>query len=448
MKKSSLYKKIGLFSIICTILLPACGNQKNQTDLSTIETEEVQQIVVYYSNENPFYQSVLEEYQKKEKNILDLHAFETDAELAKQYAAEGLSANGADVLLLGNTSSLDIKELAKENICLDLSEYLEQDVTYQKKNYFEAVMDAGTLDGKQYILPITYDLGFVITRKTVDDLCGNRLINPINCFDFYKELLSCQQILYNSDQIRLGLSVFSNSVEEFLLYVYHTSGLELVNDSTITASKEQIQFLCDFTKAGLAEFQDKYKELKNSGKNSAMLVGYQLYYGNPASILRQQEFAYESLFQESVDYYMIPAETNKGYHATIHDFGFVSAKSKCPKEAYQLIRYFMDYDFYPLGVVYKASVPINRKNFENQFSNLCNITTVTNGNHSQKVSPMSEELYQKLEKQINQIVSARLPQPDIEQIFAETMADHINNLTDFDSCYQQMCHRLELFLKE
>lgn len=436
-------KKI-LFGVICAVTLTACGNKKNQVDLSSTENDA---IVVYYSSQNPFYQAALESYQKK-GNTLDLHAFETDEELAKQYAAEGLSANGADVLLLGNTTSFDIKKLAEENTCLDLTEYMMQDTAYQLNNYFEIVVDAGKVEEKQYILPFTYDLGLTVVREAVDDMCGNILTDNTNCYEFYNKLLTCQQILYDSEEIRLGLCMFSNSVEEFLLYIYHTSGLNLTDGFQVTADKEHIQALCDFVKAGQTEFLEKYEEMKNAGRNSGMLVGYQFLYGNPAAIVRKQEFSYEASFEEAIHYYMFPEETAGGYHATIHDFGFVSAKSKCPEASYQLLRYLMDYDSYQLGIVYDTGVPIYRKNFESQFKKLSEITKITIGNQSKKVSAMSETHYQKLEEQMKQIVSARFLQPDVERIFAETMTDYVNGKSDFDTCYQQMCSRLELYLKE
>ena len=145
---------------------------------------------------------------------------------------------------------------------------------------------------------------------------------------------------------------------------------------------------------------------------------------------------------------MPPEGTAEGYRATVRDFGLVDAKSDCPEEAYKLLKYLMDYDFYSLGVVYTAGTPVNRNVFDSQLQNLSTITEITMGKSTMTVSPMEEELVEKLERQMNQITSAGLPHPDTEQIFTETMADYINGTADFDSCYQQMCSRLNLYLKE
>lgn len=446
MKKYKSCFKILLICIACMIILNACGG--NSVSSTNTGEESGETIVVYYTKENPFYQTALETYQKRQHVSLELHAFDTDEELAKQYAAEGLSANGADVLLFGNTSSLDVEKLAEENVCLDLTQYIEQDESYKKENYFEVVVGAGKFEGKQYILPITFDLGFVLARDTVYDMCGNALTDDVDCYEFYKQLLVCQQLLYDSEEIRLGLCFTSDSAEEFLLYAFHTSGLELTDGNNVSVDSERVQALCDFVKAGQEEFQSKYGELKDSGSKSAMLVGYQLLYGNPAAIVRQQEFTYEAMFQEKIYYHMIPEETEGGYRATIRDFGFVNAKSNCPKAAYQLLKYLMDYDSYGLGVVYRAGTPVNRNIFKSQFQKLSDITKITMGSNSLKVSPMSEELFEKIEKQMEQITSADFLHPDMEQIFVETMVDYVNGIADFDSCYQQMCNRLTLYLKE
>ena len=437
--------KLILICFISLVVFSACGEASDSASPSKSDGDV---LVVYYVKDHLFYQTALEEYQKKEQVSLELHAFETEEELAKQYTAEGLAGGGADVLLLSDTSSLDAEKLMTEGICFDLTEYLEQDQNYNKEDYFEIVVDAGKQEGKQYILPITFDMGFAVARNTVSELCGNILTDDTDCYEFYQELLACQQLLYDSEEIRLGLCFTSDSTEDFLLYAYHTSGLELTDGKTVSVNSEQLRQLCDFVKAGQEEFRAKNDEMKNSGSNSATLVGYQLLFGNPAAIIRQQEYAYEAMFQENINYFMFPEDTAGGYRATVRDFGLVDAKSDCPEEAYNLLKYLIDYDFYNLGVVYTAGTPVSRNIFESQFHNLSTITKVTMGKNAMPVSPMAEDLAAKIEKQINKITSAGLKHPDMEQIFAETMADYINGTADFDTCYQQLCSRLNLYLKE
>lgn len=449
MKKRKFLVGTILVSMLCVIGFSACGKNKEEEKVSTNSSKKSEDAVaVYFTKENLFYQSALEEYQRKNGVELNLHVFETEEELAKQYAAEGMTASGADIVLCGKNSSLNIEKLALEDTCLDLTSYLEQDKQYREENYCRAVLDAGKLNEKQYILPITYDLGFVVMRKEVDDLCENILTSQSTCYDFYKNLLACQEILYNSEEIRLGLCFPSNSTEELLLYVYYISGLDLTDGSEVVADAEKVQAICDFIQAGQKEFQDKLDEMKNAGQKSALLTGYQLLYGNPAAIVRQQEYAYEALFETTIDYFMVPSELSGEFHATVRDFGFISTKSNHKEQAYQVLRYLMDYDFYKLGIVYEEGVPVNQNNFESQFQELCGMTKVTIGNKSKQVSTMSEELKKKLKEQIEQVHSASFPCPDEEQIFVESMTDYVNGVASFESCFQQMCNRLSIYLKE
>lgn len=79
---------------------------------------------------------------------------------------------------------------------------------------------------------------------------------------------------------------------------------------------------------------------------------------------------------------MVPSELSGEFHATVRDFGFISTKSNHKEQAYQVLRYLMDYDFYKLGIVYEEGVPVNQNNFESQFQELCGMTKVTIGNKS------------------------------------------------------------------
>ena len=203
--------------LVCLVTLCACGEESDSASSSNPDNKGEDAVVVYYVKEHPFYQAALEAYQRTAQVSLELHAFDTEEELAQQYTAEGLSGGGADVVLLSDASSLDAEKLMSEGICFDLTEYLEQDQNYKKEDYFEIVMDAGKLEGKQYILPITFDMGFAVARNTVSELCGNILTDDVDCYAFYEELLACQQLLYDSEEIRLGLCFTSDSAEDFLL---------------------------------------------------------------------------------------------------------------------------------------------------------------------------------------------------------------------------------------
>ena len=109
MRKRKFYFKAVCIGILCMVGLSACGKENRDSEISvsnSLNSENT--LVVYFAKENPFYQFALEEYQKTSKTEIDLHVFDTEEELAKQYVADGMEASGADVVLCGNTSSLNI----------------------------------------------------------------------------------------------------------------------------------------------------------------------------------------------------------------------------------------------------------------------------------------------------------------------------------------------------
>lgn len=105
-----------------------------------------------------------------------------DAELA-QVRVELMAGKGPDVFLMSgfgawslyddvqpvNTLFMNPEAAMKRNMFLALDEYMENVQIMEPDKLLPVVMEAGKYDGKQYIMPMTYNLPMGVVRRQVDE---------------------------------------------------------------------------------------------------------------------------------------------------------------------------------------------------------------------------------------------------------------------------------------
>ncbi len=435
-------KKIFMIMISAFTLFLLIGCSSNEKDSSGSE------LVVYCVQGNDFYDEALAGFKRVNQEIsLEVVNFDTAEELSKKFAAEGLSKNGADVVLLSSDLEIDLQKLMQEEKCLDMTTFFSEQKIYESGKYVNKVLEAGRSDGTQYILPFTYDMGLVIGRTSVYDLSDTDFSLSTDFDSFTDILLDAQKDMYDSKDVRLGIDLSARTLEERLMYMYRISGLALTDGKVLTSDKEQVRILCDFVKAAHQEFEEKYGELANSGSNSAKLIGYVVAYGNPAAIIRKNEYAYELVAGETIEFDGI-CSLDDGYHGTVRDCAFINAKSRNTEVAYKLLKYILDYDYNGLDVGYSLGGTVNKDNYLKQLDTIKTWEYAMSGGMKVPISAMSDAHYEEVQELLEQISGAYLINHETEAIFIETMAEYISDTKDFDSCYEQMKNRINIYLKE
>jgi len=452
MKKNSagIIKKLSYISmavVMSVMTLSGCASK---------EDNSVKDLTVYYVKGTSYYSSVLDFYGKLDAKIkLNAVEFDTEEAMTTKLAGEMATGDGPDVILLSDKTTLDVyKSIRGENFA-DLTSYFADDKDFSMDNYYQNIMNGVKVNGKQYIVPFTFDLNTYYMKKSVKDkLQINKFDLSLNFGDFMKSVLNYQTQLQTDDNMELTLSALSSSGGVSLIAsLCRTCGLKAVDESgNICVSKSDVQATFNVLKAIINEITKKKDELaaKTSGIES---------YGHVDTFfcnMRNSPFTISILdgllvskFNDSLTFEGIPnTNGDGGYNANIISYGVVNSNSKNVAEGYKLVKYLLNYDYKADYESY--SLPIKKATFANI------LDKVRTGYKSYQVSstesittlPWDNQTIESFNYILDHITTASYANTKVEEIINNTMQGYLSGTDSFDICYDKMINQLKLYLQE
>ncbi|MGI5958392.1 MAG: ABC transporter substrate-binding protein [Massiliimalia sp.] len=143
-----------LFAGVCGILLclSSCGQTGEVEQIN--DSLNIQIIPIHYSNYSSVFDVYRKTYPEVELNVEILPDERID-ETQKRLAAAIMADDGPDLLFLGGFSLENLEKQIHMGAFYPLNEFMEKE-DFHKEEYHQAVLDAGTVDGNQYVMPISY----------------------------------------------------------------------------------------------------------------------------------------------------------------------------------------------------------------------------------------------------------------------------------------------------
>ncbi len=406
-------KKIIIITSIITILIIsviAIFNVLDSKKVITICTDEamqnsVESFVLYYNE-------VIDNSVEFKVTVLPNDNQERETQI-KKLRTELMAGNGKDIYLmtdrLRNQSTQesiipfieDVNKTLYAGVWADLSKYVEEDEGY--KNCFEPIMKAGQVDGKQYILPLTFDCKVV----QVSDKYAEGIKYDVN----YGKT-SLLSLIENGSEI--------NNSMLFSLIFSPQSFIGSVIDyknSQLNVTEEEIRKIIDY---GF----ENYKE-------DEWVKGFSV-----IDITREFDTTYQKL--PTFTYYPM-VTINGDTFANVKSYGAISRNCKEKDKAYKFLSLYLSDGFmsgngvtgqklsdekYSINVAwgdvnYLEGVPVNKKGWRNWF-------TAENAENS-------EDIKEHRQKYVDKFINA------MEQI----------NSCQFYNYFDRQAHKIdELFLTE
>lgn len=118
-------------------------------------------------------------YPEVEFKILTLPSEAEEREAAiKRIQTQTMAGEGPDIFLLPAQYESDdiesreplfsnINKVMSSGVLLDLTPYLEEDKSFQRENYQKAILQSGVYEGKQYVLPLCYQIPVLFLKENV-----------------------------------------------------------------------------------------------------------------------------------------------------------------------------------------------------------------------------------------------------------------------------------------
>ena len=296
--------------------------------------------------------SALEDFQSQNKDIdIEIETLPKDEngrrEMFQRLQTEIMAGKGPDVFvlpchyLLDRPLIQDVNQAMRNGMFADLNVYYDADQALGKESLIPAVMDAGVVDGKRYVLPLWYDLPVFSVNRTLLTQTG-----------FDADLFSQGYLGAMSKVEAAKASVLAADLAEFSPLLVNTLNLF---PQLIDYDSQQILL----TKAELTEFAEKYHALGDIQESRQafweryipMDLGFYIEYGEDLSWWASKQRAVEITGlnvalanvaiakMEGIDLEIVPMTAADGtLIADVTLWGAVSARCENEELAYSFLR--------------------------------------------------------------------------------------------------------------
>ncbi len=167
MMKNKLIACMGCL-IIPTVLISGCTTNGTTGNKTEVEQTNTELSIWVSSSEEESYEEVFEEYRDNYPNVkLDIQVYDDnnyESEKTKMNT-QLMAGEGPDLLFLGIYGIEDVNKMMQSGIFASLTDYVDNDESYNKSDYTETVMDAGKYNGEQYVIPLSYASTYFVSSK-------------------------------------------------------------------------------------------------------------------------------------------------------------------------------------------------------------------------------------------------------------------------------------------
>ncbi|MBQ4578881.1 MAG: extracellular solute-binding protein [Clostridia bacterium] len=425
--------------------LSGCSTQPAETPTSPTEPEKPT-LSVYMVDTDALFVDAVYSFRKQRQDItLDVTSFTTCQAMLDAVKETAPTGGGPDVLLCNSNSlqgEVDGYTLAKSGMFLPLDRFAAQ---LDPAVYPKVLLDAGSIAGAQYFLPLSYNLLYAYTSQRLMTIKG---YSPAE--DLYRMLLKESESLTDvSHKSPISMQVFRpDPVNAF----FEAAGITFFDKNTgeITADKEEVEEICRFVKL----------VYDNREKTAALTQKFTSdFSGATASF---SFFTENYAFMNGIRYYqsLFPAKTGSPmvampYHkrndpqalcASIVCFGGINAKTKAPEQAFELLKFLLDYhvqtDWARGQLTYEYHAPVSLAAYQTAVEQLSSNA----GTGGTEIAPLNPQNAALLMANTQKITDAVIANTTLGVRLEEVFTPYFLGQDSFDNCYDLFLRELQQYL--
>ncbi len=405
-------------------------------------------LVVYIMKVNEAWERrLIDQFQRATGVDVEVVSVEGDAFAYAERVMNDLAAgSGPDVLFLEKLSGFDVAKVAINHNFLDLTDILAEDPEFSENDYLDGVLEAGRFGGRQYAIPVSYDLLLAVSpTETLNELEFDW--NGIDTMsDFLKEIArltpdaeqdaSFQRMLYSK-----------NSLNKFL----QASGISLIDYEAGEVLPDE-EALREFLEAYKAYFPYDYDEFGGGlsvNIGNRVLTSGQCAFWLPTDISGLAQ-TMDILQLESCNYlyHVIPGQTDAAVGCITSQIA-ICANAKNTWNAYQFIKFMISEetqsDYYMIGnkPIHKGALQKTVREAPSVYE--ANGQILINYESPALTAEEAEALISTLTS-VNRFAQ-RAPY-DLWMILQEAMLPFFKDEKSYDDCLKELKNKLAFYLSE
>ena len=435
--------------LLVLMFVSGCSTQPAETPASPTEPAVGKNTLsVYMVDTDALFVGAVSSFRKQSQDItLEVTSFTTCQAMLDAVKETAPADSGPDVLLFNSNSrqgEVDGYTLAKSGMFLPLDQFVEQ---LDPAIYPKTLMNAGHMAGAQYFIPFSYNLLYAYTSQRLMTIKGYSASD-----DLYQMLLTESDALANvSHKSPLSMQIFRpDPVNAF----FDTAGITLFDKNTgeITADKSEVEEICRFVKL-VYDNAEKSAALTRKFRNdfSGATASFSFFTENYA-FLNDIRY-YQSLFPAKAGSPMVAMPYHKlndpqSLCASIVCFGGVNAKTKAPEQAFELLKFLLDYsvqtDWARGQLTYEYHAPVSLAVYQEAVEQL----SINPGAGEVEITPLNRQNAELLMANTQRITDAVIANTALGVRLEEAFTPYFLEQDSFDNCYDVFLRELQQYLNQ
>ena len=448
--------------------------------------EQTDKLVLYRTAGNERYLTPAinifkQKYPQVEVEIVSIPWTDSYEDYLVRLNAELAAGQGPDVVLLHTSEVRDIYKMMSSRLFVDLNQFISRDGDFNMDDYVKAVLDAGVLQGRRYIMPLQYYAPVLMTTQEILDAEG---INPadLSTFDGFVKVAGQYNEKYkdNSDFRELMSGVFIKSKSLFhnwqdsrrdinnLEHFFPWSGIDLIDYQTNTVAVDKAQFkkVMDLLKP---LYLNKGEE-DMGGRGDVLDISAFI---NQDWLFKIERMSFTSRFDSyNLDYVLRNAKQygfnadnitplyfpypniNNGVTANVSRVAAIPAASANQINAFNFLKILLSEDI-QTSHIYMYAIPVLKSAVETRvYEGLKEYASnspwiVSNDVDIEQFYAEYEEIInERIEMMLNVDSAKMLPHAPYYEFLLDEMIPYFNGARSFDDAYTRLVNRLEIYASE
>ena len=393
----------------------------------------------------------------------EIYENETTREINKQTFTKVLAGEGPDVFIMEVRDFPNIHKMFQSELFYDLNTLIKEDKSFKMEEYNKVVMDSGIIEGKRYVVPLSFDTSSICTTKSFLSKNGINIpeegVSWTELSNIVKKFMGDDK---NKDKYLFNLSF---NFEELICSSY-MKFIDFTKKESNFDSEEFISLLNIFKDIQTAvcptEVATKSDavNLMKKGTSGVGIWSTDLEFGQILNSF------YEQYLGEEV--YMIACPADKqsaGITARVKLIAGINANCKKPKEAFEFLKLLLSKDnqIPYLDISPYKSIPINieaykeelkyRRTEESIHTNVCKVFKMYNGGptpdeYDLVLSPLSKEMCTQSDRFYNGITKAVINDYNVLPILSEETKAFLSGKSTAEQTAKVINDKVMLYLNE
>ena len=164
-----------------------------------------------------------------------------DDEYQEMIREEIPAGKGPDLVLFTSKTFPDIYKTMSSGVLEDLNKYFKKDDEILLTDFIEPVMDGGVLKGRRYLVPLSYEMPFILTTESILEEIG-MIVDEIKTCDGFSEGAVRFREKYPDSTLFMDMCGGYNPCVSDILSLYRNFGFDFIDHKTNKVQIDEARF--------------------------------------------------------------------------------------------------------------------------------------------------------------------------------------------------------------